>query len=85
MKNRRPQYVAVALGWAYNGLLLGLTMAAVFSPGHRLLLDFNQYGELWADGYYASTSGNGLSPQVIAEYAQYQPYQRLLEPLVQRG
>jgi putative transposase len=38
-------------------------------------------GELWADGYYASTSGNGLSPQVIAGYAQYQPYQRLLEPL----
>lgn len=38
-------------------------------------------GELWADGYYVSTSGNGLSPQVIAEYAQYQPYQRLLEPL----
>jgi putative transposase len=38
-------------------------------------------GELWADGYYVSTSGNGLSPQVIAEYAQYQPYQRLLEPM----
>jgi len=42
-------------------------------------------GELWADGYYVSTNGNGLSPQVIAEYARYQPYQRLLEPLVQRG
>jgi putative transposase len=42
-------------------------------------------GELWADGYYVSTSGNGLSPQVIAQYAQYQPYQRLLEPLAQRG
>lgn len=41
-------------------------------------------GELWADGYYVSTSGNGLSPQVIEQYAQYQPYQRLLEPLAQR-
>jgi len=46
---RRPQYVAVALGWTYNGLLLGLTVAAVFAPEHRLLLDFNQFGELWAD------------------------------------
>jgi len=42
-------------------------------------------GELWADGYYVSTSGNGLSPQVITQYAQYQPYQQLLEPLAQRG
>jgi len=42
-------------------------------------------GELWADGYYVTTSGNGLSPQVIAQYAQYQPYQQLLEPLAQRG
>jgi hypothetical protein len=49
VKQRRPQYIAVALGWAYNGLLLGLTVAAVFAPQHRLLLDFNRYGELWVD------------------------------------
>ena len=49
LQNRRPQYLAVALGWIYNGLLLGLAVAAVFSPGHILVLNFNQFGELWAD------------------------------------
>ncbi len=39
-------------------------------------------GELWAEGCYMSTSGNGITPDVIEQYAQYQPPQRLLEPLV---
>lgn len=42
-------YLAAGLGWIYTGLLLGLAVNAVFSPGHRILLDFNQFGELWAD------------------------------------
>ncbi len=43
------QFVAVVLGWVYTGLLLSLVIGAIFSPGHRLLLDFNRYGELWLD------------------------------------
>ena len=39
-------------------------------------------GELWAEGCYVSTSGNGITPDVIEQYVQYQPPQRLLEPLV---
>ena len=39
-------------------------------------------GELWAEGCYISTSGNGITPDVIEQYAQYQPPQRLLEPIV---
>lgn len=42
-------------------------------------------GELWADGYYVSTSGDGVAPEIIEQYTQRQPYQRLLEPLVQRA
>jgi putative transposase len=38
-------------------------------------------GEFWAEGYYVSTSGNGITPDVIEQYAQYQPQRRLLEPL----
>ncbi len=49
LQNRRPQYLAIALGWIYNGLLLGLAVAAVFSPEHTIVLNFNQFGELWAD------------------------------------
>ena len=42
-------------------------------------------GELWAEGYYVTTSGDGVTPDVIEQYAQYQPQRRLLEPLVQSG
>ena len=49
VKRQRPQYIAIALGWAFSGLLLGLVMAAVFSPGHRIVLDFDRFGELWLD------------------------------------
>ncbi len=45
-------------GWVYTGLLLGLAVGAVFSPGHTLLLDFNRFGELWADvGFFALAFG----------------------------
>ncbi len=48
-RKSRVQYLAVTLGWVYTGLLLGLAVGAVFSPGHALLLHFNRFGELWAD------------------------------------
>lgn len=38
-------------------------------------------GELWAEGCYVSTSGNGITPDVIEQYAQYRPQRRLQEPL----
>ncbi len=38
-------------------------------------------GEFWAEGYYVSTSGDGITSDVIEQYAQYQPQRRLLEPL----
>ena len=48
-RKSKLQYFAVTLGWVYTGLLLGLAVGAVFSPGHALLLHFNRFGELWAD------------------------------------
>lgn len=48
-KRNKIQYFAVALGWIYNGLLMALSVQAVFSPGHKLLLNFNRFGELWFD------------------------------------
>jgi putative transposase len=41
-------------------------------------------GEFWADGYYVSTSGDGIIPDVIEQYTQYQSQYPLLEPLAQR-
>lgn len=38
-------------------------------------------GELWAEGCYVSTSGDGLTPDVIEQYVQYQPQRRPLKPL----
>ena len=50
--------MAVTLGWVYTGLLLGLAVGAVFSPGHTLLLHFNRFGELWADvGFFILAFG----------------------------
>ncbi len=48
-KRSKLQYVAVVLGWAYTGLLLGMTVIAAFSPGQKIVIHFNRYGELWAD------------------------------------
>ena len=57
-RKSRLQFLAVTLGWAYTGLLLGLTVGAVFSPGHALLLHFNRFGELWADvGFFTFAFG----------------------------
>jgi hypothetical protein len=49
LKRQKPQYIAAALGWAYSGLFLGFVIAAIFSPEHKLVLDFNRFGELWFD------------------------------------
>lgn len=48
-KRSKLQYIAIVLGWAYTGLLFGITIVAVFSPGNRLVLHFNEFGEIWAD------------------------------------
>jgi len=57
-RKSRLQYFAVALGWVYTGLLFGLVMGAVFSPGHSLLIHFNRFGELWADvGFFTFAFG----------------------------
>jgi len=57
-RKSRLQYFAVTLGWVYTGLLLGLALGAVFSPGHTLLLHFNRFGELWADiGFFTFAFG----------------------------
>lgn len=57
-RKSKLQYLAVTLGWVYTGLLLGLAVGAVFSPGHTLLLHFNRFGELWADvGFFAFAFG----------------------------
>lgn len=48
-KRSKFQYLALALGWVFTGLVLILSVGAVFSPGHKLVLDFNRFGELWVD------------------------------------
>lgn len=48
-KRNKIQYFAVMLGWAYTGLLTILTVAALFSPDNKIVINFNRFHEIWAD------------------------------------